>query len=282
MKTILKNGTLTVAILHKGAELCSIKMGEQEFIWDADPNVWVKHSPVLFPIVGSLKNDKYTFENNSYYLARHGFARDMDFELIASSEIFASFLLKSSVETLKNYPFEFEFYVNYYLNNKELKTSFMVKNLNSFQMPFAVGGHPAFDLQYAFEDYSIAFENDEVLECYKLNDGLISAEKYNIHLNDRQFNLTYKQFENDAMVMKSLRSRKVTLKYKNTNLLSVKFTDFPNLGIWTKPNAQYICIEPWLGYADIVDATGDILNKEGIQILDAFQTTTKNYTITIL
>ena len=272
---------MTATILHKGAELCSLKKRNKEYIWNADPEIWSKHSPILFPIVGSLKNDTYSFENKQYQLPRHGFARDMEFELVASSEISASYLLKSNAKTLEIYPFKFEFYVNYFLHNNELKTSFIVKNLNNFEMPFSIGAHPAFALENNFEDYSLEFNSDNSLECYKLTDGLISDEKYQIKLDNKALKLTSKRFENDALVMKKLVSEKIILKYKNNNILTVSFADFPNLGLWTKPNAKFICIEPWLGYADVVSATNYILQKEGIQILDAFASTTKSYSISI-
>lgn len=282
MKTILINEFLSATILHKGAEICSILKDRKEYIWNADPAVWAKHSPVLFPIVGTLKNDNYFFEGNDYHLPRHGFARDMDFELVSSSETSASFLLKSGQHTLLNYPFEFEFYVNYCLSDNALKTSFLVRNLNNFAMPFSVGAHPAFALHNNFEDYSLEFNSDDNLVCFRLEDGLISNEMYQIKLCAKLLKLTYKQFENDALVMKKIVSNKITLKYRDYNILSISFADFQNLGLWTKPNANFICIEPWLGYADVVGATDYIMCKEGIQILQANDSVCKSYIITIL
>jgi galactose mutarotase-like enzyme len=281
--TTISNSILTAKIKHTGAELCSLKdQTDKEYIWSGNPEFWGKHSPVLFPIVGTLKNNSYQNDNVQYQLSRHGFAREMEFELIDKQENSATFSLVSSVETKEKYPFDFDLHLIYTLENKSLKIEYKVFNKGESKMPFSIGAHPAFDLPGDFENYSLAFEKEETLSYYLLEEGLISNTTNELTLDKNELHLNYKLFENDALVFKKIASKSITILEKSKPFLKVSYSDFPDLGIWTPPNAPFICIEPWYGYSDTVDKFGNLMNKEGIQILDAKATFHSLFSIIII
>jgi galactose mutarotase-like enzyme len=281
--TILKSDKLIAKINHKGAELISLKNDvEKEFIWNGNPEYWGKHSPILFPIVGTLKNNEYYFEGKKYLLNRHGFARDMDFELIAKSDSKAVFSLVNDATTFDVYPFEFELLLEYELTDNSLIINFKVINKNQFSMPFSLGAHPAFSLPEQFENYALDFEFSEDLISYELQNDLLSDRTKKISQIENRVSLNSELFEKDALVFKKIKSKKITLLENKKPLLYVRFDDFPSLGIWTKPKAPFICIEPWLGYADTTSNSGNILEKEGIKIIEANEIFELEYSITIL
>jgi galactose mutarotase-like enzyme len=283
LKITLQNQNLVVAIQSKGAELCSLKNANsnREFLWQADPSHWAKHAPVLFPIVGTLKNNSYLHEEKNYSLPRHGFARDLEFTLLEQSETQAVFQLLSSASTLKVYPFLFDFRITYTLQANALITQYSIHNLGEEKMYYNVGAHPAFALPLAFSDYQLEFSADSELTAYALSADLISQTTHPILLHNHKLPFDYSLFEKDALVFKQLNSNAVTLLENGNPLLEVGFTDFPNLGLWTKPQAPFICIEPWLGYADTVDASGVLSEKEGIQHLAAKQQKTVKFITTL-
>ena len=283
MNTIIKNSGLTAVINLKGAELISLKDKEnKEFIWEGNPIFWAKHSPVLFPIVGTLKNNSYQYNNIEYHLSRHGFARDMEFELIEKKEDSATYSLQSSEETLKVYPFKFELQIVYTLKENSLSIQYNVINKNQTMLPFSIGAHPAFALAGDFEDYSIEFEREEPLEYFLLENDLISNKTSKIALKKNRLPLTYKIFKNDALIFKTLKSNSLTISKNSKPLFKVHFTDFPNLGIWTKKEAPFLCIEPWFGYSDTEDSSGNLFEKKGIQILAENETFKSEFSIEIL
>ncbi|MCF6128683.1 aldose 1-epimerase family protein [Flavobacterium sp. AS60] len=284
MTTTISNSALSVTINHKGAELISIKNTDsnREYIWEGNPDFWGKHSPILFPIVGTLKNNSYTYKNNTYELSRHGFARDMDFNLISHNENEAVFSLLSNELTKEKYPFEFELRLIYTLINSELKISYQVINIGSDILPFSIGGHPAFALHKKFEDYSLQFETEENLISYELDNDLLSEKTKQIDLLKNNLPLTYSIFENDALIFKKLKSKQIQILESNIPILNFKFNDFPHFGIWTKVNAPFICLEPWVGYSDILNTTGNILEKEAIQILESNSSKEYSFSIEIL
>jgi galactose mutarotase-like enzyme len=283
LTTTISNSILTAQIKHTGAELCSLKNNfNTEYIWSGNPDFWGKHSPILFPIVGTLKNNSYQHNNVEYHLSRHGFAREMNFELIDKKEDCATFSLTASDETLKKYPFDFELHFIYKLEDTSLKIEYKVINKEKTKMPFSIGAHPAFDLPGDFENYSLEFENEETLTFHLLEDGLISNTTEQIQLDGKQLHLNHKLFENDALVFKKLLSKSITILESSKPILKVNYSDFPDLGIWTPPNAPFICIEPWFGYSDTVDTFGNLFEKEGIQVLDSNETFKSQFSIEIL
>ncbi len=284
MITTISNSELSIIINHKGAELISLKRidSNKEFIWEGNPKYWGKHSPILFPIVGTLKSNAYTYKNNTYELARHGFARDMVFDLINQNENEVIFSLSSNEVTIERFPFEFELRVTYTLKHSELTIGYQVINKDSDAMPFSIGGHPAFALPKNFEEYSLQFETAEVLTCYQLENDLLSEKTKSIELLKNRLPLTYSLFESDALIFKELKSKQIQILEMGIPILNFKFKDFPNFGIWTKMNAPFICLEPWAGYSDVLNTTGNIVEKEGIQLLDGNASKEFNFSIEIL
>ena len=283
MNTTISNSTLKASIKHAGAELFSLKDNQnKEYIWEGNTDFWGKHSPVLFPIVGTLKNNTYTINEKEYQLLRHGFARDMEFQLIDKTENSAVFSLQSNEETLKKYPFDFELQLIYTLNATTLYIAYKVINKSETKMPFSIGAHPAFALPEHFENYAFKFEKEEVLKYSLLENDLISNKTETLATTENLVSLNYKLFENDALVFKTLESNSLTILENSKPYIKVAFEDFPSLGIWTKDQAPFVCIEPWFGYSDTAENSGDLFEKEGILILDAKETFNSKFSIQIL
>lgn len=284
MNTTLTNSSLTATINPKGAELISLKSNasKREYIWEGDPDFWGKHSPVLFPIVGTLKNNQYVYQGNVYELPRHGFARDRQFELLSATQNQAIFSLKSDAESLKQYPFRFELRITYTLSANQLEIAYTVINEETHTMLFSIGAHPAFALPESFSSYKLAFEKEEKLCSFALENDLLSNHQSEVVMEQNVLPLSYALFEKDAMIFKQIKSRRIRLLENDRPLLHFDYADFPYFGIWTKTNAPFICLEPWLGYSDTVDATGNFAEKEAIQFLDPHQSFKCRFSIEIL
>lgn len=278
----LKSNEYSAEINPIGAELISFKKQNINFIWKIDESFWNKTSPVLFPIVGRLKNDTYTIKNQSYPLPRHGFARELLFEIESQNPNEATFLLKDSTETLKKFPFQFELRISYILKENLLKINYDIKNNSDETMPFSIGAHPAFAIDLNQSEYSISFENETRLVNHELEKELFSGRTNNIELVNSNLVINYSYFEKDAIVLKDLKTRKLTIAKNNNPYLRFDLGGFPHLGIWTKPNAPFLCIEPWCGYADKFDSNGNIFEKEAILVLQPEETFTTYFSTEIL
>lgn len=280
--TTLSNLNLTVKINPIGAELFSLVSNNKEYIWEGNPAFWGKHSPILFPIVGTLKNNTYSYNKINYHLSRHGFARETEFKLLDKKDNSAIFSIESNPNTLKTYPFEFELQLIYTLEENFLHIEYKVINKGNVQMPFSIGAHPALSLPGNFENYSIEFEKEEPLEYHLLETDLISNKTKTLATVDNKVVLNYPLFENDALIFKTLKSNYLTIFEHENPLIRMHYKDFPHLGIWTKMNAPFLCIEPWFGYSDSIESTGNIMEKEGIQILEPKATFESKFSIEIL
>lgn len=284
MNTTISNSKLTAKINPKGAELISLLDSEtnREYIWEGNADYWAKHSPVLFPIVGTLKNNTYTFKDTKYHLPRHGFARDREFNVVFQSNNEVVFSLIWDTETIKIFPFQFELQLHYILSDNQLHLNYKIINLDLTEIPFSIGAHPAFALPLDFEKYSLQFETQESLKCFTLENDLLSNATYTIELQNKQMPLSYALFSNDALIFKSVKSNYIKIVEHQKPILKISFSDFTNLGLWTKPNAKFVCIEPWLGYSDTIHSNGNISEKEGIQIVKENETFTCSFSIEIL
>ena len=232
----LRNGNLLVRINEKGAEMQSIQLNELEYLWQADPDYWGKHAPVLFPIIGELKDGKYIFDNKEYHLPRHGFARDKTFEAKQSADTSAIFTLRSDTDTLAEYPFEFIFQVQYEIKQHTLYCSYIVQNVGNGDMYFSVGGHPAFRVpiidHLKYEDYAVAFNNDTTLKLFLLQNGLTNDNTETLALDDKKLPLKSSLFYNDAIVLKHINSDQIKLySDKDPHGLTFTFEGFPFFGI---------------------------------------------------
>lgn len=261
----LENNFLKVTISEYGAEIKSLlDANNKERMWSADPAFWGKTSPILFPIVGTLKENTFYHNEKAYHLSRHGFARDQKFEANKISDTKITFLLKDSDTTREVYPFKFSLEITYELTNNKLNCSYQVKNLSNEEMCFSIGAHPAFATE-GLEDFFLEFEFKEDLMALKLENGLISDFKKEITLNDRKLQLNHDLFKSDALVFRKLKSSFMILRNnKNNETIKLNFKDFSHFGIWTTPEANFICLEPWFGVADHLNHNQQLKNKEGI------------------
>jgi len=273
--TTIENNFLKVEIAAKGAELQSLFSKDTgiEYLWNGDVNFWAKHSPVLFPIVGSLKDESYIYKDKTYHLPRHGFARDNEFTVEKISEAEAVFTLKDSADTLKLFPFPFELKLTYQIIERKLSLSYTVINKGTTKMYFSLGAHPAFAVPNTpntnYEDYYLAFNDDERLTFWKLEEGLVAEETETIELNGHKLNLKHDLFYNDALVFKTLQSDCISLlNTKNDYGLHFHFDDFPFFGIWAAKDASFVCLEPWCGVADGVGHNKKLTQKEGMIVLE--------------
>ncbi len=284
----LENELLKASFVQKGAELQSLKSktSDIEYIWDANPKDWAKHSPVLFPIVGALKGNQYAYQGSDYELSRHGFARDMEFDLESKSTDEVVFTLRSTEITKKVYPFEFSLSLIYMLKSHGLSCTYKVYNPSQSDLLFSVGGHPAFATPVtdtvSYEDYYLRFNQDEELVINKIADNLISEEVQTIPLKDKVLPLKHELFYEDALVLKFLQSKKISLQNKvNTHGLHFSFEGFPYFGIWAAKDANFVCLEPWCGIADGVNHSGQFSDKEGIVILSAEESWQRTWQVDI-
>ena len=286
---VLENDQLKVSLNSKGAELMSIidKKDQTEYIWQGDPEYWAFHAPHLFPVVGGLNQNSLSVDGNLYPLNRHGFARTSTFRRIESAPQQAIFELRYSQETLAAYPYKFEFQVIYFLVNRSLKVVYKVINLDSKDIYFSIGAHPGFNVPFnnetSFEDYYIDFQTDEHLKSHQLAaNGLFNKETVTVLTEDNKLALCYDLFEKDALVFKNIKSRSVILKSnKSTKQVKLDFPNFNYLGLWSKDKASFVCIEPWLGCADVNGDHVDISKKEAIQLLKHGHVFETDFTITV-
>lgn len=278
----IKNNTISASINSIGAELIRLEKDNQNYIWTVDENYWNKTSPILFPIVGRLKNDSYSIEDITYELPRHGFARNFEFEIEHQTENAVVFLLTDNSETLKQYPFQFELRLKYEIIENSLIMNYSVWNKSDKLMPFSIGSHPAFAINELFSEYTLDFNESEDFISHELEKEQFNNSSKIIASENGKINLDYALFEKDALVFKHLKSDTLTLLKKNQPYISVEFKGFPYLGIWTKPNAPFLCIEPWCGLADNTNHNGNIYEKEGIQLLDNNAKFQREINITIL
>lgn len=265
---------LKIQTKKSGAELTSIQYNGKEMLFqgakvlDSNGNIyWKRQAPILFPIVGQLKNSQTQLEGEIYEMSQHGFARDMDFEEISKTENKHHYMLKYNEETLKKYPYKFELHVIYEIIGDTLTVTYKVKNIDDKTIYFGLGGHPAFNCDYSNGEYEIVFsENEDKIVFLKLKNGLIDTEKAQNILQDNKIYLKEDTFDNDAVIMKNLKSNKVVLQNHETNqkILEFDFTGFPYLALWSKKGAPFVCIEPWQNTADRIDSTQIYKDKENI------------------
>ena len=281
----ITSGDLTARINPLGAELWSLTDAQgREFMTDADPAFWAGHAPVLFPIVGSINGDRYRLGGQEYELPRHGFARHSAFEVIQSSESKASFRLRDSAESRAVYPFAFELEIAFRVQGMTLHVEAIVRNPGAEPLPFSFGYHPAFawPLPGGAEkaDHVIAFTEAEPQPIRRLDEssGLMTPGAFPTPVEGHHLALHDALFEADAMIWDNLNSRSLTFGTPGASQIALSFPDTPMLGIWQKPGARFLCIEPWQGHADPVGFTGDFQDKPGAVQLAAAHTVRSAWT----
>lgn len=282
-RIVIKNEQLQVEISTHGAEMKSITDSKGNArLWSGDPAVWAGQAPIMWPICGGLKDDKFSYKGKSYALAKHGFGRLSDFECEKSSSDCAVFLLKSDEKSKGQFPFDYELRVIYQLVESSIRVTYRVTNTTDGEMYFSVGGHEAYACPEGVEAYSVIFEKEEVLDRVVLDGNFLTNETERVLDKGRELKLKNKFFEDDALVFTNLKSRSVRLVNNKTGSeIQVDFGGFDYFLIWTIPGAKYVCLEPWTGIPDYVDAGGDISGKEGITRLDKNGEYEVTHTITI-
>lgn len=277
----------------QGAELVSFKLNGEEKVHQGENSVdvngkiyWKRQWPVLFPTVGKCKKNQTIINGKAYEMQVDGFVKDMEFEPVSKLDNFHSYLLKSDKKWLDKYPYEFSLTVTYRLDENKLTTIYKVINQSDVDMPFGIGGHPAFkiDLQdLEKENYYLEFEEEEEkIHFLYLVDGLVGTEyAKNIMSNKKVIPINSHTFDNNAIIMKGLKSDKVSLKNKRTGktILTVNYTGFPYLAIWSKPKAPFISIEPWMITPDNVNGSGIFRQKTDILLLSPKQEFECKYTV---
>lgn len=287
MQISISNDKLKATFSTKGAELQSMVFEPTgvNYLWRGNAEYWGKFSPVLFPIVGGLKDETYFYEGKSYHLPRHGFARDMDFEVEESAENRAVFSLTYTEETLLKYPFRFKLVLAYELKGSALSCTYHVSNLDDQNMFFSIGGHPAFAVPLNgngnYNDYQLHFNNDESITFHQIEDNLISDQTTTLSLPDGDLKLEHELFYQDALVFKNLKSTQIDLKNSlDDHGLSFEFEDFQFFGIWSAKDADFVCLEPWCGVADGINHNQQLTDKEGIIDLSPNSTWSRTWQVT--
>jgi len=278
MEYSIKNDKLQISVKQTGAELCQIQsvITGKDFMWNADPAVWGSFAPVLFPVIGAIKDGFVKYNGQEYAVPRHGFIRNnAKVSLVEKTDDSLTFGLKYDEETLKIYPFKFEFLITYKLIDHTIVVNHKIINHGDEVMLFSLGGHPAFKCPLndgeTYEDYYLEFEQVETDSTWLLEkDGLVGNVTKPVLHNTNILHLNGHLFDNDALIFKSLKSTQVSLRStKSGQVVTIHFADFPYLGVWAKPNANFVCIEPWLGIADNADSDQNFETKEGILSLEA-------------
>jgi galactose mutarotase-like enzyme len=271
----LSSGSLTAAVDPLGAQLSALCDADgRDLLWDGNPTVWSGRAPLLFPIVGALVDGRYRLGSNTYRLPRHGFARGKRFDLVQSRPESATFRLCADAATLEVYPFHFELDVEFALSGGMLTVTTRVRNQGRAEMPASVGYHPAFrwPLPYGQDRaaHVIEFAEDEAAPVRRLNAaGLLTPELHASPVVQRRIALTDALFSDDVVIFDDLRSRHLTYGAVAGPRIRVTYADAVYLGLWSKPEARFICIEPWHGIADPQGFCGDFRSKPGVFIVPA-------------
>ncbi len=287
----ISNKFFTARIDSLGAQLVSLKgCGGHEYLWVGDPEYWREHAPVLFPIVGALRENRTRIDGQWYEMTRHGFAKRMEFALKEQGEDYLALSLEASGETRAVYPFDFTFIVTYTLTDEGISTRFTVKNIGERPMPYSVGGHPGFNLpvdeEAEFEDYTVQFRQNECQDCpvIDLGTGLIDGERKGFHLDGKEIPLQHSLFYQDALVFEHLNSQTVRIVNKKTGKgIEMDFAGFPMLGIWSAVNdGPYVCLEPWTGCATLSTEGDEFREKKGMRELAPGDQTEHSFTVRVL
>jgi galactose mutarotase-like enzyme len=289
MYTISNPGCRATFAAH-GAELTSLVTTANglEYIWPAEPAVWARHAPVLFPIVGRLPDDTFRHEGQAYELSQHGFARDREFAVLRHSATELAFQLTDDEASRTIYPFAFELTITYTLRENTLTVRWEVRNPSAVQhLLFSIGAHPAFRCPLLptekFEDYYFTFDHPVSVERHLLQGGLLNGETAPVLTQEAELPLSYPLFADDALVFKHYDFTRLTLRSQHSaHFVRLQFDGFPYLGLWTKgPGAAFVCIEPWQGIASSVGSAEELSEKEGILTLVPGQTFATAYTIEV-
>lgn len=279
----ISNKHISISVNSFGAELTSLKASGTELLWQSDKAVWPRYAPILFPIVGKLKDDQFKYNRSFYKMSQHGFARDKEFVLTEKSERVLEFELTANEESLAVYPFHFSLRIRYELEGASLRTKYIIFNPDKNDLLFSIGAHPGFNCKRmnseTLNDFYLEFDGRKELVVEKLTGGLQSGETSTIQLASGRLALSTELFNNDALVCKNTQIEKVLLgSSKSKEKIVFTCKDWPYFGIWAKKGSDaFVCLEPWYGIADPINASGNLSEKEGILQLGSHKTFQKEF-----
>ncbi|MDR2525054.1 MAG: aldose 1-epimerase family protein [Oscillospiraceae bacterium] len=274
----IENEALFCAVDSFGAELHSLqsRRTKTEYLWQGDPAVWAGQAPILFPVVGRLQGDSYAYDGRSYSLAKHGFARKQAFELLARERDRVAFQLCDSEATRVGYPFAFALQADYRLTGSTLAAAVTVRNTGDVPLPFSLGAHPAFNC--AMGDI-LRFSQPETLCSLCVNtESYLTGEAFSVLDAATELVLHPHLFDNDALIFQNVQSEFITLLRSGREALRFALGGAPALGLWAKPGAPYVCIEPWFGISDGLQGAPDIRQKKGVLLLAPGERFTQSWT----
>ncbi|SJZ52550.1 Galactose mutarotase [Pilibacter termitis] len=276
MNFTLENEQFTATIKSLGAELVSYQSKETgiEYIWNGNPEYWARHTPVLFPHVGKLKDDTLIFQGKSYSSTQHGFARDKEFTLVEQTDETIVLSLRFDEETLARYPFQFELLITYTLSAKGIETKWTVKNLDAQEkMYFGIGGHPAFNVPLTegltFEDYYFELSPKGMRTRIPFVVPYLDvAGKFDEEVE--KIAIFHEQFHNDALIYETKGHTEITIKSdKSPHALTLSYDNIDYVGLWSPypKESPFVCIEPWCSFADTTEDSGIFDEKSSVQVL---------------
>ena len=286
----IENKILKATVDTSGAQLQSIysKATETEYLWQGDPAYWAGRAYNLFPTIGRMYKNTYTYDGNEYSLRCHGIARYRAFQLTDRTATKLTFRLTEDEDSLKEYPFKFEFFIRYELKEATLEISFIVKNTDEKELIFALGGHPGFNVPFgngAFEDYYLEFSEKTKVLFHTLSESkFMTGEKLPLPLTEGvRLPLRHELFDNDAAILGNT-CREISLKSKaDPRYVTVKYPDFRYLGVWHTPetDAPFVCIEPWSALPATDGVITDLAAKEDMTRLAPGKTYKTSWSIEI-
>lgn len=281
---IIRGDAIAATIKADGAELCSLQDADGlELLWQAGPQ-WPRHAPLLFPIVGRLKNDELRHGGKAYPMTQHGFARDHRFEWMSREPNSCRLVLSDSEATRARYPFAFRLEVAYAASGAALDVAFTISNTGDETLPASLGGHPAFNWPLlpglAKQAYALTFSDDEPAPIRRLKDGLMRSQPEPTPVHGKTLSLSEALFDDDAVILDKLASTSVRYAADRGPSLEVSWDGFRELGVWSKPGgAPFLCIEPWYGFASPSDFDGEFSQKPGLMQIPAAESRSLSYRI---
>lgn len=284
----LQNTHILVEVNTKGAEISQFRnlYKTQEVLWNPDFNFWNRTAPLLFPVVGKLKNDQFKYNANIYSMKQHGFARDAEFELVEQTATLLHLRLISNPNTQIQYPFDFQLDVKYTLKDSQLQAENIITNLGDDTMPVSFGAHPGFSIQLPVDTCKIIIHREgketpteEILQRHLIAEGLYTGETEPVKIQNGEIPLNENYFEHDAIVFKNAGITGMSLVQNGELIARLDAPNAPYWGIWKKPGAPFVCIEPWWGIADHSQTQYDLLTKEGVHLLEKHDALSIKYDI---
>lgn len=275
-----ENALLTLGVKEMGAELTSLKSKKTgyEYIWCGNTDIWYGQSPILFPIIGRLLDDKYRLNGVEYTMPKHGIVRKRPFKLFERTDDSLTFVISDDEETLKSYPYKFELFVKFILTENGLKVSHTVVNKNDGVMYYSFGAHPGFNCKIGD---TIEFQHAQTLRTERIDgESILIDETFPVIENSKKIVITKDIFDNDALILSGITDKKLSLLLGGGRKIDFNF-DSPVLGIWAKKNAPYVCIEPWWGINDSYDKKSDLSEKRLIMSLEKGEARTFEWSVEI-